>query len=85
MKRGEQSQASVREAAAEFVGSDCLFPAPVVFVAIDLKRRWPEISGRNDYVDLESVPASRLHLVENIWIVSTYLRLPTASEGGWIP
>ncbi len=48
---------------------------PVYFVAHDLRRRWPELDGPESSVRLDSVPPERLHLIENIWIVSTYLRL----------
>lgn len=48
---------------------------PVYFVARQLRRRWPELSTPDSYVELARVPRARLAPNENIWIVSTYLRL----------
>lgn len=48
---------------------------PVYFVAYHLRRRWPELDHLNAVLDMAAVPRSRWAPLENIWIVSTYLRL----------
>ena len=51
-----------------------LFPEDVYFVAQDL-RRWPELRFPDDRMEIRNIDPVRLHTLENIWIVSTYLRL----------
>lgn len=51
---------------------------PVYFVASQLRRSFPEIEPPDGSMLLAHVPRTRLHLIENTWIVSTYLRLKEA-------
>lgn len=51
---------------------------PIYFVAHDLRRRWPELDKETAVVPLADVPATRWAPLENIWVVSTYLRLAHA-------
>jgi hypothetical protein len=56
------------------------FDEPVYFVAFHLHRRWPELSTSTAWMPFEEIPASRWAPLENIWIVSSYLRLRAADQ-----
>jgi len=53
---------------------------PIYFVAHHLRRRWPELDHETASMPLAEVPPSRWMPLENIWIVSTYLRLRAAGQ-----
>lgn len=53
---------------------------PIYFVAHHLRRRWPELKHPTSWMRMEDAPASRWAPLENIWIVSTYLRLRKAGQ-----
>lgn len=54
------------------------FEFPVVFVAERLTFRWQELLDPAVSPSLQSLPPSRFLVLEDIWIVSTYLRLREA-------
>ena len=54
------------------------FEFPVVFVAERLNSRWSELLDRGRETRLQSLPTTRFLVLEDIWIVSTYLRLREA-------
>lgn len=54
------------------------FEFPVVFVAERLKSRWSELLDPARVASLQSLPTSRFLVLEDIWIVSTYVRLREA-------
>jgi len=51
------------------------FERPVFFVAHELKRRWPELDNPDACMNVREVPTERWGPGENIWIVSSYLKL----------
>ncbi len=59
-------------------GSPGATGSTIFFVATELRRRWPELSRSDSRMELSEVPISRLNLIENTWIVSTYLRMRNA-------
>lgn len=54
------------------------FEFPIVFVAERLNSRWSELLDNERITTLDSLPASRFLVLEDIWIISTYLRLREA-------
>jgi hypothetical protein len=54
------------------------FEYPVVFVAERLKSRWSDLMDPSRTPSLRTLPPKRFLVLEDIWIVSTYLRLREA-------
>jgi len=52
----------------------------VYFVAHHLRKRWPELLDERATLPMGDIPATRWAPLENIWIVSTYLRLRNAGH-----
>ena len=52
-----------------------VFAEPVHFVAHGLRRAWPELATPEAWLDPRDVPPARWGPGENIWVVSTYLKL----------
>jgi len=52
----------------------------LTFVAHHLGRRWPELDHETAWMPLSEVPAARWAPLENIWVVSTYLRLRAVGQ-----
>lgn len=51
---------------------------PVHFIAPGLARHWPELRGPEAWIDPREVSPARWGPGENIWVVSTYLKLRRA-------
>ena len=56
------------------------FPEHVYFVAQHLRDLWPELTSPDSWMEIDRVEAGRLHTIEGIWIVSTYLRLKARQQ-----
>src|SRR5262245_27741009 len=74
---GQNSQMSICRALDHHSGPAASggFSTDVYFVARNLRRLWPELSGPDPRMEIRQVDPTRLHTNESIWIVSTYLRL----------
>ena len=59
-------------------GSGASLEFPVVFVAERLESRWADLIGGGECPSPDELPSSRFLVLEDIWIISTYLRLRRA-------
>jgi len=61
--------------AADLPGGPPRLQEPVYFVSPGLQSKWPELDGADAWVDPLHISPTRWGPAENIWIVSSYLKL----------